>query len=215
MSHSTSGATALDRNLLIFCKAPIPGTVKTRLIPSLGEAKATELHRQLATRTINTCMSAQASIKNLKIQLCCAPTIKHSFYHQFDITKMLQQGIDLGERMYLALAQTVTEAMLPTVLVGTDCPSLSVAYLHRAFKQLEDHDVVLGPAEDGGYGLIGLRRLERKIFTGIAWGTETVCAHTCRLLNQQKINYSLLHLLWDIDRMEDVRRYAREYGADP
>jgi rSAM/selenodomain-associated transferase 1 len=118
----------------------------------------------------------------------------------------LQPDGDLGVRMAHALRNGVSRAP-KTILIGTDCPPIDAAYVKQAFETLNTHDVVLGPAEDGGYGLIGVKNTVPDIFSGIDWGTDKVLAQTCRKLNAQRINYALLPLIWDVDRPEDLPRY--------
>ncbi len=201
--------------LKIFCKAPIPGEVKTRLIPGLGVEAATALHEQMARRVINLCLKKQITARAV-VELWCAPSTAHEFYDQFDtnstrqgVVRRLQVGDDLGERMSNGFAKDTTG--YPAILIGTDCANLNADYLMSAMSRLENHDAVIGPAEDGGYGLIGLKRPCPEVFRNISWGTKNVCAQTCRELNQleisgQKLNWALLPLLWDVDRIEDVDR---------
>lgn len=197
--------------LKIFCKAPVPGEVNTRLIPALGPASATKLHEAMAQRVVNLCLTPQIT-KHANVELWCSPTVEHEFYDQFNgrFNRHLQIGDDLGQRMANAFDAT----RYPAILTGTDCANLDSAYLLQAIAQLANHDAVIGPAEDGGYGLIGLRHPMPQVFQDMPWGTETVCAQTCRVLNHQtrndlQINWALLPLLWDVDRMEDVERYRR------
>ena len=91
------------------------------------------------------------------------------------------------------------------VIIGTDCPTLDRHYLDRAIASLLHHDAVIGPAEDGGYGLIGLHRSSSKYFENLSWGTEKVCSETCRRFNQADLNWSLMPFIWDVDRPEDLR----------
>ena len=93
------------------------------------------------------------------------------------------------------------------VLVGSDCPDINASYVSEAFERLNDHEVVLGPAEDGGYGLIGVRGAVPSIFQDIAWSTASVLSETCRRLNDIGTDYALLPLIWDVDRPGDVERY--------
>jgi rSAM/selenodomain-associated transferase 1 len=201
--------------LKIFCKAPIPGEVKTRLIPDLGVESATALHQQMAQRVINLCLATEIT-DVADVELWCSPSICHEFYDQFDtnstrkgVVRHLQVGNDLGQRMANGFNNGVTRN--PAILIGTDCANLDIDYLVHAMSQLENHDAVIGPAEDGGYGLIGLRHPCVDVFRNISWGTENVCAQTCDVLNRleinsQKLNWALLPLLWDVDRIEDVER---------
>ena len=190
--------------ILIFCKAPIAGEVKTRLIPSMGVDAATELHQQLATRIILECLNPDVSAV-ADIELWCSPTTDHEFYRQFEVQKCQQQGEDLGQRMANAFEATG----VPALLIGTDCVNLDGNYLRLAVDKLTTHDAVIGPAEDGGYGLIGLHEGNRDLFEGINWGSETVCSETCRKMNTQQLNFALLPLLWDVDRPDDVERLNR------
>ena len=93
------------------------------------------------------------------------------------------------------------------VLVGSDCPPIDSGYVAQALALLKDHDVVLGPAEDGGYGLIGARRLLPEIFTDIIWSSDHVLSDTCSRLNEGLVNYAMLPLIWDVDRPTDIDRY--------
>lgn len=201
---------SLDTRIQIFCKAPIPGEVKTRLIPKLGEESAAALHERLARRTVELCQKAGLA----RVQIWCSPEPSHDFFASVadeNTSLHRQQGADLGERMLnsarYALDEEGADAM---VIVGTDCPVLDADYLRLALEKLGDHDAVIGPAEDGGYCLIGLRRADKSVheslFKDIAWGSDTVCADTCRAFNRAKLYWALLPLLWDVDRPEDVAR---------
>ena len=205
--NSMAGRRPLSRSvskprLVIFCKAPIPGEVKTRLIATEGIASATRIHEELATRLILECLASDL-LREVNIELWCSPTTEHKFYDQFDVPRFLQQGADLGERMLNAFDFSETA----TQLIGTDCPNLTAEYIQSSFYQLATHDAVLGPAEDGGYGLIGLQVPEPSVFKDIQWGTGQVCSDTCRRLDKLEMNWALLPQLWDVDRPEDVQRW--------
>jgi glycosyltransferase A (GT-A) superfamily protein (DUF2064 family) len=114
----------------------------------------------------------------------------------------LQRGRDLGERMYHAL-----HGQRFTVLVGTDAPALRAADLRRALRWLRGGiDVVLAPAEDGGYALIGARRIDARVFEGIRWGADDVLARTLDNLRRCGLRYRLLRTVWDVDRPQDIDR---------
>lgn len=204
-----------DARIQVFCKAPVPGEVKTRLIPDLGEESAAALHERLASRTIDLCQKAELA----PVQIWCAPDPSHDFFARVaDQTTCLygQQGEDLGERMLNSARYALDEEGADAaVIVGTDCPAMDADYLRLALEKLRDHDAVIGPAEDGGYCLIGLRRADANVreslFKDIAWGSDTVCADTCRALNRANLYWALLPLLWDVDRPEDL---ARLNGAE-
>ena len=125
----------------------------------------------------------------------------------------LQQGSDLGERMHNALEAALLHGEF-ALLIGTDCPALTVDYLDRACRALLDGaDVVLGPAEDGGYVLIGLRHCHRELFTDIPWSTDRVLDITRERLATQGCRAVELDTLWDLDRPEDLLRWRR--GSAP
>ena len=192
-----------DSSILVFCKAPIVGEVKTRLIPTLGADEACTIYKMLSEGTITAALEADLA----SVQLWCAPDTTHEFFTQFNAVDLfVQQGNDLGERMHHALSEALNENQR-VVLIGTDCPTIDKTYLDLAITALEDHDAVIGPAEDGGYGLIGLRKSSTDYFDNIEWSTDQVCAETCRRFNVAGLNWALLPLIWDVDRPEDVDRY--------
>ena len=105
--------------------------------------------------------------------------------------------------MHFALVDGLNQATR-VILVGSDCPDINGSYVGEAFERLNDHDIVLGPAEDGGYGLIGVRDAVPSIFQSIAWSTTSVLSETCRRLNDAVTDYALLPLIWDVDRAEQL-----------
>lgn len=196
-----------DARILVFCKAPIPGDVKTRLISTLGDRGACDLHVELATRTLDVVQSAQLA----PAQLWCAPDTNHLFFTERDEISLHQQtGQDLGERMHQGLVSALAESGVNlAILIGTDCPTIDEHYIDHALSTLADHDAVIGPAEDGGYGLIGLTKPEADCFQGITWSTSTVCEDTCERFNRADLNWALLPQIWDIDRPEDIKRWRQ------
>ncbi len=186
--------------LQIFAKAPEEGKVKTRLIPKLGEKVATEVHKQL----VKHCLQQFSGL--FTIQLWCAPSLSHPFFQacqtEFDISLHNQQGADLGERMAYAL-----NSSSPAVLIGTDCPSLKPQIIHDAFSALQDNQVVLAPAEDGGYVLIGMQQVQPILFTNIPWGTSQVLTKTRERLHNLGLRWKELPTQWDVDYPEDVERW--------
>jgi hypothetical protein len=188
---------------MVFAKAPTPGRVKTRLIPSLGASGAAELQRQLIERTL--CTAEEAGLGTL--ELWCAPGPDDPFFaacaERHDMGLRTQCEGDLGRRMAGALA-----AGTPGLLIGCDCPALTAAYLHQAAAALAGgYDAVLGPAEDGGYVLIGLARSPpAQLFEDIPWGTQTVMQETRARLARRNWRWRELALMWDLDRPEDLQR---------
>ena len=191
----------LKGTLQIFCKAPDPGSVKTRLVPLLGDIAAAEVHATLTYQTIRSLLSESDYRTEVH-----TPKPDHVFFGEFGLPMYRQIGAVLGERMASCLEKGL-EQTDKVVLIGTDCPLIDADYIEHAFQALDDHDVVLGPAEDGGYGLVGVSQRVPEMFDDIDWGTDVVLSQTCRKLNQLRINYALLPLVWDVDRPGDLPRY--------
>lgn len=190
----------------VFAKAPQPGAVKTRLIPRLGAVAATQLHARLVRHTLATARAAQIG----PVELWCASDPEHAFFRglerEFGITRFGQPRGDLGERMTGACGSVLARAR-SVVLVGTDCPTLAADDLHAAAAALDaGEDVVLGPAEDGGYYLIGMRRNVPQVFERIEWSTERVLGQTRERLAALGLRWSELAQRWDVDRPADYAR---------
>jgi rSAM/selenodomain-associated transferase 1 len=202
-----------DARLLVFAKAPVPGRVKTRLVVRYGAPGAAKLYKSLLRWTLNNAVRADLC----PIQLWCAPDARHGFFvtcrHDYGISLRVQQGADLGQRMHHALTQALQECAY-AVLVGSDCASLNSAQLRFALKALAaGRDAVLGPAKDGGYVLIGLRRSCPALFRGISWSSSTVMRATRQRLRRAGLHWLELPLGWDVDHPRDVRRWRRQCRA--
>lgn len=192
--------------VIVFARAPRPGTVKTRLVPLLGADGAAGLHARLAKRTLETARAAGFR----RIELHGTPDCDDPFFRfcagQYGATLALQAPGDLGARM-LAAFETTLAAHPRVLLVGSDCPALTARHLRQAERALRDGaDAVLAPCEDGGYALIGLRRPAAGLFHGVAWGSDTVMAETRQRMKQLGWSWRELEMLWDVDRPEDYRR---------
>lgn len=203
-------STFAQGRILVFAKAPIPKAVKTRLMPILTPDQAAGLQRQLVTHTLTTVTSGELA----PVELWCAPNLYHPFFQtiarHFKITLKSQAGTDLGVRMGDALRETLMTRRY-AVLIGTDCPGYSQDYLYAAFKALQGGaDAVLGPAEDGGYVLIGLSRYDPELFQGVNWGSDTVLAETRERLKRCGFHWEELPPLWDVDRPNDLLRLEQE-----
>jgi rSAM/selenodomain-associated transferase 1 len=204
---SLRGATRAgpDAALIVFARAPVPGRVKTRLVPLLGEQGATRLYVQLVERTLRTALAARIG----RVELYCAPGINSPYFRKiherFGISLRPQGRGNLGERMYRALRRHPG-----ALLIGSDCPALRPSDLRAALRALRaGADAVLSPAEDGGYPLIGLRRVSRRLFDGVSWGSARVLEQTRRRLVRLGWRWTELRTLWDVDRPEDVARLRR------
>ena len=202
---TASAADSVCR-VMVFAKAPTPGEAKTRLIPALGAAGAAALHRRLVMH----CLRAAADSRLGPVELWCAPGTGDPFFleceRRLGASLHPQGGGDLGERMQRAFESAL--ALSPrAILVGSDIPALSAQYLRDADRALRrGGDAVIGPAEDGGYALIGLSRCDAELFRGIPWGGPEVLAQTRRRMAALSWRSSELPVLWDMDRPEDLER---------
>ena len=194
--------------VLVFTRTPVPGQVKTRLIPAIGAARAANLHRAMLWRTVATAVQARVG----PVGLWCSPVSEHPYIaeiqREFGLNLHLQKGADLGERMYLALASQAGQ-FGGAVLVGTDCPFLEARDLQLAARALgEGCDAVIGPAQDGGYYLIGVRQSDRHVFSGIRWGSAQVLAATLQKFRDLSWQWYELTTRCDVDRPEDLAAVA-------
>jgi rSAM/selenodomain-associated transferase 1 len=200
-----------EARIIVFAKAPVLGQVKTRLAGHLGNFGAALLHRQLLSHTLRRLTQARLA----PVELWCAPDTQHGFFiacrRDYGIPLRRQQGCDLGERMAHALATVLQEGSPYAVIVGSDCPMLDATYLRHGLMALRTgQDAVLGPTEDDGYMLIGLRRSCPALFKGIRWGGPEVLAATRRRLQRGSLSWSELPLAWDVDRPADLRRLRQQ-----
>jgi uncharacterized protein len=199
-------ADASDCRIIVFAKAPIAGKVKTRLCPPLSAADAAELQCRMIRHTLNT-----ASLADLgPVELHCAPDSRHDFFAQcsrdFAIQLQIQADGDLGNKMQSAL-----EREKRAILIGTDCPSITAKYLLHAVAAIAaENSIVFGPAEDGGYGLIGVNGATPNVFVDIPWGSADVMNVTRNILSAMGRRWRELEPIWDVDRPEDLVRLARD-----
>lgn len=195
----------------MFARAPVPGRTKTRLIPALGAAGATELHRALVRHALTQAAAAAPTRLELWGTGDDPGDELGQWAREFGAELYWQVGDDLGMRMQRALAAALerTEAAL---VIGSDCPWLDAVSLQRAQAALARHDAVLGPAEDGGYVLLGVSRADGRLFDDIPWGTDQVLAVTRDRLEALGWNWLELEPRGDIDRPEDLVRLERLGG---
>ncbi len=186
-----------------FTRAPIPGQVKTRLIPVCSAAEACAIHRELTLWTCRTLIDSKLG----SVILSVAGEASSELFQQcrdMGVESIWSQGEgDLGKRMHAALSAALRQ-FDHVVLVGSDCPQLDRHYLARALAALETVPCVIGPAADGGYVLLGMTQVAQELFQGIDWGTSAVLAQTRRALVQIGWTHIELDVLRDIDRPEDI-----------
>ena len=198
------GANALHDVLFIqFAREPVPGMVKTRMLPELSPLQACELHRELVLWTSHTLTASGVGDVELSVAGSTASPLFQQCRAMGISSVRSQLGKGLGERMYRALEEGL-QRYCKVILVGSDCPQIDQAYLQGAADRLDDCAVVLGPAMDGGYVLIGVRELDSQWFEGVAWGTESVFEETRANLQASATKWGALPVLQDIDRPEDL-----------
>ena len=185
--------------VLIFTKNPKLGKVKTRLASTIGDENALEIYNFLINHT-------QKTVKNSNATLRVLYSDEINYNDNWDTNsfqKQLQFGSDLGARMKNAFTDGFKDDYKKIVIIGTDLYDLEKSDIENAFSELETNDVVIGPAEDGGYYLLGLKFIPNGIFSKKNWSTETVLKDT--LKNIQNIKYCLLKTKNDIDTVDDIK----------
>ena len=196
--------------LVIFAKAPIAGQVKTRLCPPLTPDEAATLHGSFVLDTLERTKAAVATLKlPLARYLACAPSSTLVFFRIMEErqgVKLLDQvGEDLGARMAHVFETLFARGYQRVFIVGTDTPSLPLEQYQQAIMLLETHDLVLGPALDGGYYLIGLNQPAPGLFTGIPWSTDQVLALTQGKARALGLTTVLLAPWRDVDTIDDLQ----------
>ena len=195
-------------SIAILAKAPIPGFAKTRLIPAIGAHAAAVLQERLTERTVATAFAAGIG----PVTLCCEPDATLDtclkLVARMKITLRQQPPGDLAARMRVAFAGSTG----PVLLIGSDCPALTEAHLRSAALALRDgNDVVLIPAERGGYVLLGMRKAQPALFSKIAWDGSNVLADTRARIVEQRLMLVERPPLWDVDTEIDLARLEREF----
>lgn len=183
----------------MFARAPVPGRAKTRLVPALGEWGAARLQWRLTSRAVRLARAAFPRQVELHV------TSPHGLFRSLHVKLEVQKGRDLGERMHNALSAALRRHRV-AILIGSDCPALTPRDLRRAVRLLGGHDVVLAPAEDGGYALVGMRRPAASVFREVSWGTSSVLRETLSNLRRSNLSCALLRTVWDVDRPADLAR---------
>jgi rSAM/selenodomain-associated transferase 1 len=196
-----------DNIILCFCKHPVPGLVKSRLAKDIGNDNAAEIYKLLLNETLN-------SISRLEVKafLYCYPDTEHptlkEYKNKFGVELKEQHGENLGMKMFHAITNHLNENS-NVVLVGSDCLEINASYIQKAFEALNSgYEIVLGPAIDGGYALIGANNINVSIFENIAWSTNEVLKQTEEKINELDWKYSCLNKVRDLDTLEDFQYFS-------
>ena len=202
---------ARSEKLLVFVRAPRPGAVKTRLAQAIGAVPACAAYRRIVATLLIHLQSLAA------VELCFTPDNAMA-----EIQPWLKKGWqaapqgdgDLGLRLHSAFERAFAAGAQRVLAIGSDCPMVTADLLREAWDGLQTHDVVLGPATDGGYWLIGLRQLQPNLFRGVQWSTEDVFAETIRRVQHAGLSVRLLRELTDVDTDRDWRAFLAAQNRD-
>lgn len=196
------------RRLLIFVKEPVPGQVKTRLAAEIGADAACQVYRRCVERTLE-----RLSVLRDEITLCVEPaqaTGRIQAWLGSACPVQPQRGATLGDRLADATHRTFIAGAHQVLVIGTDSPWLDDALVEKAFSAMERADMVVGPAADGGYYLVGLAKPAPELFHGIPWSTSQVLDQTLATARTLGMTVSLLPEGYDIDRLTDLQRWMQE-----
>jgi len=188
--------------LLVFVKNLIQGKVKTRLSKDIGEENALDAYNKLLRYTRDITMKVDAS----KYVFYDTGIEDDDIWSAKRFRKQAQYGDTLGDRMYHAF-QFALLVNKKAILIGSDCPTIKKRHVEEAIRKLDKHDIVIGPSEDGGYYLIGLKVNNRDLFMGVNWSTATVFEETVNKVNELGLKYYVLEELQDVDTVEEWNLY--------
>ena len=190
--------------IIIFIKNPVLGTAKTRLAKDVGDERALEIYKSLLsyTRTVSSMVQANRF-------LFYSNEIIDDDWDAKIFNKKVQSGNDLGARMSNAFKE-VLKNHDKAVIIGSDCPQLDLMTISTAFSALDEYDHVIGPSQDGGYYLLGMKEYNPEVFEEMTWSTASVCEETIDRIKSKNKTYKLLEVLSDVDHKEDWDKYGWE-----
>ncbi|HXD46639.1 MAG TPA: TIGR04282 family arsenosugar biosynthesis glycosyltransferase [Pseudolabrys sp.] len=188
-------------SVAILARAPVPGFAKTRLVPAIGAHAAAVLQERLTAQAVAAALAAKVG----PVTLWCTPDLTHRSFRDLGVALKRQPEGDLGARMLACFEGK------PTLVIGADCPCLTPAHLRDAAQALVAHDVVLIPAEDGGYVLVGAKAAHPGLFEAMTWSVPAVLAETRKRIAALGLSAAELPALWDVDTEDDLARMEREF----
>lgn len=192
------------RHLILFIKNPVLGRVKTRLAATLGDARALEVYQKLLSITRHAALGADC-----QRQLYYSDAIEtDDDWDNTHFAKHTQQGDDLGERMHRAFIASFAEGATKAVIIGSDCPDISSQVIDDAFRALQTHDMVIGPALDGGYYLLGMKAVHADFFVNKQWSTATVLLDTISDAKRLGLSVGQMSTLSDLDNEADLMKWT-------
>lgn len=191
----------VDAGLIVFLRLPEKGKVKTRLAATLGDETALEIYQHLVSITLDIVTRSQ-----IPTYLFYTGGLPPADERDASFSYHMQQDGDLGSKMIEALSFVLTHHK-KALIIGSDCPDLTAELLHTCCQSLDDKDIVIGPAGDGGYYLFGCTESHPALFTNIKWSTSSVMEQTIEKIKSANLSCHLLNKLYDIDLAEDWIRY--------
>lgn len=194
----------------IFLKEPVPGKVKTRIADTVGDQKACDIYKSLVAHQVH---HLPPNIP-VFIHYHGSEEIMRAWLKQENFSFRLQCNGNLGERLDYAHKSILGSGQFTAMLsLGGDCPYITQDVIEEALSELKSHDIVLGPAKDGGYYLIGMKKYHPNCFTNITWSSEKVLSETIKNIEQSNLTFSLLKELEDIDTIETWHNAIKKYPA--
>ncbi|MFC1667792.1 TIGR04282 family arsenosugar biosynthesis glycosyltransferase [Chlamydiota bacterium] len=197
--------------LIVFVKYPEPGSVKTRLGASIGDRNASLIYKELTELILKNTAN-----RNYKTVIYFAPQKRKKEiiawlggFHEY----YAQQGELLGQKLQHAFKEVFRNGAKKIVVIGTDCPYVCSRLINKAFSELDSGDCVIGPAQDGGYYLLGMKRYYPEIFTDIEWSTATVFTQTAEQMRKSQLDFSVLSVLSDIDTYHDLHTLKKDLSS--
>lgn len=204
--------------LVVMAKQAVPGQVKTRLSPPLNDWQAARLYEAFLRDSVDAVRQVQQKVKHLQPFFACTPESASAFFHNLapDFSLIYQWGDNLGERLDHVLSLCLSKGYQQVVAMNSDSPTLPADHLIQAFDRLSDDDVdiVFGPAEDGGYYLIGLTQPWPRLVRDVQMSTPTVLEDTLRIAKQERARVALLPRWYDVDTATELERLYREIEQD-
>jgi uncharacterized protein len=202
MARRRAGWDALG----IFAKAPVPGLVKTRLAAEIGGRAAAALYRRMARDIVAGCVRPGSHATVVWYAPLHGGAAVRRWLGGFHVAAFVPQAAgDLGFRLEAAFTRHFRDGARRVVIVGSDCPAVDAGLVREAFAALAGHDLVLGPAHDGGYYLVGLNAPQVALFRGIPWSTDAVLDHTIAYARRLRLDHLLLPRHRDVDTADDAR----------
>lgn len=204
----------MDNALIVVAKEPVPGLTKTRLCPPFTPESAAEFYRCLMLDTL----ALMTRLDGVDHVIAYTPPSARAYFEDLapeGFRLVEQEGADLGERLANALAHHFDLGYQRVVIMNSDGPTLPLTYLQEAFSGLAQADITLGPGHDGGYYLIGMKKIHPELFQGIAWSTGEVIPQTLKICRRLGLRVHQLAEWYDVDVGADLARLHRDLAREP